>query len=76
MSVSISQEITAIENQIHLTELNAMEANHLRQNYRAIKNQLTDESVAFESILNKLEEKINERESEVSHLEVNNSLNC
>ncbi|KAK7580718.1 hypothetical protein V9T40_001347 [Parthenolecanium corni] len=65
----INQTIPSLENQIHKVEINIMEVEHLRKKYRTIKSQLVDESVGFESTLRKLEEKIYQQETEISHLQ-------
>lgn len=69
--VYLFKTVSLLENQIHQVEINIMEVKHLRKKYRMIKSQLVDESVAFESILKKLEEQISKQENEISRLHVN-----
>lgn len=47
-----------------------MEASHVTRKYRSIRNRLLDDSVVFDSTLNKLEKTIKTQQREIQRLEV------
>jgi hypothetical protein len=50
--------------------MNLMEAEHIKKKYQIIQSSLQEDSVTFESSLQKIEEAIRKQESEVRHLKV------
>ncbi|XP_068082941.1 golgin subfamily A member 6-like protein 26 [Anabrus simplex] len=64
-----NQRICSLENQIHRVEMNMMEAEHVKKKYRSIRSDLLDDSVEFESSLEKIEQMIQNQEKEIIHLE-------
>lgn len=63
------QLITRLENEIHKTEVQWNEAEHIRKKYRSIKNSLMMDSERFESTLLKMEAAIREQQQEINKLE-------
>ncbi|XP_054272979.1 outer dynein arm-docking complex subunit 3 [Macrosteles quadrilineatus] len=66
------KQVSVLENNIHKVEMNMMEAEHMRKKYRAIRASLLEDSVLFESTLNKLEHNIMKQETEIRHLQAIN----
>lgn len=62
------QLITRLENEIHKTEVQWTEAEHIRKKYRAIKSSLMMDSEKFESTLLQLEHAIREQQQEINQL--------
>lgn len=62
-----------LENEIHRTSVQWMEAEHIRKKYRAIKSSLLSDSEKFESSLIELEESIHEQQAEINRLQEINS---
>lgn len=50
--------------------MSRMEASHVTRKYRSIRNRLLDDSVVFDSTLNKLEKTIKTQQREIQRLEV------
>lgn len=48
-----------------------MEASHVTRKYRSIRNRLLEDSVMFDSTLNRLEQTIRTQQREIQRLEVN-----
>ena len=63
------QLITRLENEIHKTEVQWNEAEHIRKKYRSIKNSLMMDSEKFESTLLKMEAAIREQQQEINKLQ-------
>lgn len=61
--------VTRLENEIHKTEVQWNEAEHIRKKYRAIKSSLMQDSEKFESTLLKLEVSISEQQAEIKKLQ-------
>ncbi|CAO1412563.1 unnamed protein product [Diamesa serratosioi] len=60
--------ITRLENEIHKTEVQWTEAEHIRKKYRSIKSSLMMDSEKFESTLLQLEHAIREQQHEINQL--------
>lgn len=60
--------ITRLENEIHKTEVQFNEAEHIRKKYKAIKSSLMQDSERFERTLKELEEAIKEQQAEIYKL--------
>lgn len=67
------QRVCELENQIHHTELNAMEAETVRRKYRSIRSGLLNDSVRFEVALSQVEGDIRKQEAEIKRLQVGTS---
>lgn len=63
------KQITHLENEIHRTSVQWMEAEHIRKKYRGIKASLMNDSEKFESSLLDLERAIMEQQAEINKLE-------
>ncbi|CAB3368711.1 Hypothetical predicted protein [Cloeon dipterum] len=63
------QRISELENKIHHTELNAMEAETVRRKYTSIKSNLLNDSVKYEASLQKLESEIKSQSDEIDKLQ-------
>lgn len=63
------QLVTRLENEIHKTEVQWNEGEHIRKKYRAIKSSLMQDSEKFESTLLKLEVAISEQQAEIKKLQ-------
>uniref|UniRef100_A0A8D9BPD0 Coiled-coil domain-containing protein 151 n=4 Tax=Cacopsylla melanoneura TaxID=428564 RepID=A0A8D9BPD0_9HEMI len=63
-----NQVISSLENRTHQISMSMMEAEHLRKKYRTIRAGLMQDSVQFESSLDKLEQEIFKQEAEIKHL--------
>jgi len=50
--------------------MSRMEASHVTRKYRSIRNRLLEDSVVFDSTLNKLEKTIKTQQREIQRLEV------
>ncbi|XP_065074952.1 outer dynein arm-docking complex subunit 3 [Ochlerotatus camptorhynchus] len=61
--------ITHLENEIHRTSVQWMEAEHIRKKYRGIKLSLMRDAEKFESSLLELEQAITEQQAEITKLE-------
>ncbi|XP_058443406.1 outer dynein arm-docking complex subunit 3 [Malaya genurostris] len=61
--------ITHLENEIHRTSVQWMEAEHIRKKYRGIKSSLMRDAEKFESSLLDLEVAITEQQAEITKLE-------
>ncbi|XP_035892257.1 coiled-coil domain-containing protein 151 [Anopheles stephensi] len=61
--------ITRLENEIHRTTVQWMEAEHIRKKYRGIKSSLMRDAEKFESSLLELEQAITEQQAEINKLE-------
>ncbi|XP_055585634.1 outer dynein arm-docking complex subunit 3 [Uranotaenia lowii] len=61
--------ITHLENEIHRTSVQWMEAEHIRKKYRGIKASLMRDAEKFESSLLELEQAITEQGAEITKLE-------
>ncbi|XP_058816922.1 outer dynein arm-docking complex subunit 3 [Topomyia yanbarensis] len=61
--------ITHLENEIHRTSVQWMEAEHIRKKYRGIKSSLMRDAERFESSLLDLEVAITEQQAEITKLE-------
>ncbi|XP_058063899.1 outer dynein arm-docking complex subunit 3 [Anopheles bellator] len=61
--------ITRLENEIHRTTVQWMEAEHIRKKYRGIKSSLMHDAEKFESSLLELENAITEQQAEINKLE-------
>ncbi|XP_035789301.1 coiled-coil domain-containing protein 151-like [Anopheles albimanus] len=61
--------ITRLENEIHRTTVQWMEAEHIRKKYRGIKSSLMHDAEKFESSLLDLEHAITEQQAEINKLE-------
>ncbi|KAL1395705.1 hypothetical protein pipiens_011055 [Culex pipiens pipiens] len=61
--------ITHLENEIHRTSVQWMEAEHIRKKYRGIKFSLMRDAEKFESSLLELEQAITEQQAEITKLE-------
>lgn len=66
---STRKQITHLENEIHRTSVQWMEAEHIRKKYRGIKASLMNDSEKFESSLLELEQAIMEQQAEINKLE-------
>lgn len=66
---STRKQITHLENEIHRTSVQWMEAEHIRKKYRGIKSALMNDSEKFESSLLELEQAIMEQQAEINKLE-------
>lgn len=66
---STRKQITHLENEIHRTSVQWMEAEHIRKKYRGIKSSLMNDSEKFESSLLELEQAIMEQQAEINKLE-------
>lgn len=66
---STRKQITHLENEIHRTSVQWMEAEHIRKKYRGIKAALMNDSEKFESSLLELEQAIMEQQAEINKLE-------
>lgn len=65
-----------MENEIHRTSVQWMEAEHIRKKYRAIKSSLMNDSEKFESSLLELEQAISDQEIEINKLKVEKNNIC
>jgi coiled-coil domain-containing protein 151 len=63
------QLITRLENEIHKTEVQWNEAEHIRKKYRSIKNSLMNDSEKFESTLLEMEAAIRDQQQEINKLQ-------
>jgi len=59
-----------LENKIHHTELNAMEAETVRRKYSSIKSNLMEDAVKYEASLLKVEAHIKLQCEEIAKLQV------
>lgn len=62
--------ICHLENEIHRTSVQWMEAEHIRKKYRAIKASLMNDSEKFESSLLELEQALQDQQIEINKLQV------
>lgn len=62
--------ICHLENEIHRTNVQWMEAEHIRKKYRSIKASLMNDSEKFEKSLLELEEAITEQQSDINRMQV------
>lgn len=62
--------ICHLENEIHRTNVQWMEAEHIRKKYRSIKASLLSDSEKFEKSLLELEEAITEQQSDINRMQV------
>lgn len=60
--------ICHLENEIHRTSVQWMEAEHIRKKYRSIRSSLMADSENFESSLAELEQSLQVQETELEHL--------
>lgn len=65
-----AQTLSTLENRSHQIEMSRMEASHVTRKYRSIRNRLLEDSVVFDSTLNKLEKTIKMQQCEIQRLEV------
>lgn len=59
-----------MENQIHRTNVQWMEAEHIRKKYRSIEASLMNDAERFERSLKELEVALNEQQQEINRLQV------
>ncbi|KAE9523802.1 hypothetical protein AGLY_015690 [Aphis glycines] len=64
-----TKTLSALENRSHQIEMSRMEASHVTRKYRSIRNRLLEDSVVFDSTLNKLEKTIKTQQREIQRLE-------
>lgn len=62
--------MSTLENKIHHTELNAMEAETIRRKYSSIKSNLMEDAVKYEASLLKVEADIKAQSEEIEKLQV------
>lgn len=62
--------MSTLENKIHHTELNAMEAETIRRKYSSIKSNLMEDAVKYEASLLKVEADIKAQAEEIEKLQV------
>uniref|UniRef100_A0A2S2PY17 Coiled-coil domain-containing protein n=1 Tax=Sipha flava TaxID=143950 RepID=A0A2S2PY17_9HEMI len=68
--LNTAKTLSVLENRSHQIEMSRMEASHVTRKYRSIRNRLLEDSVVFESTLNKLEKTIKIQQCEIQRLEV------
>ncbi|VVC33810.1 Hypothetical protein CINCED_3A011932 [Cinara cedri] len=61
--------LSALENRSHQIEMSRMEASHVTRKYRSIRSRLLEDSVVFDSTLDKLEKTIKIQQREIQRLE-------
>ncbi|XP_050441686.1 outer dynein arm-docking complex subunit 3 [Adelges cooleyi] len=64
-----AKSLSALENRSHQVDMSRMEASHVTRKYRSIKNQLLQDSVVFDSTLDKLEKSLDEQQREIQRLQ-------
>lgn len=62
--------MSTLENKIHHTELNAMEAETIRRKYSSIRSNLMEDAVKFEASLLKVEADIKAQGEDIEKLQV------
>ncbi|XP_050547095.1 outer dynein arm-docking complex subunit 3-like [Daktulosphaira vitifoliae] len=67
--LNTAKSLSVLENRSHQVDMSRMEASHVTRKYRSIRNQLLDDSVLFDSILDKLEKSIANQQKEIHRLE-------
>lgn len=60
-----------MENEIHRTNVQWMEAEHIRKKYRSIEASLMNDAERFERSLRELETALTEQQAEIDRLQVN-----
>lgn len=63
--------ICHLENEIHRTNVQWMEAEHIRKKYKSIRASLMADSEKFEKSLIELEESITEQQADINRMQVN-----
>ncbi|XP_037954603.1 centrosome-associated protein CEP250 [Teleopsis dalmanni] len=61
--------VCKLENEIHRTKVQWMEAEHIRKKYRSIQSSLNNDSERFERSLRELEIKLSEQQTEINQLQ-------
>lgn len=64
--------ICHLENEIHRTNVQAMEAEHIKKKYLSIKGSLSDDSEKFERAIREFNESFAEQQREIDKLQVMN----
>jgi len=64
--------MSTLENKIHHTELNAMEAETIRRKYFSIRSNLMEDAVKYEASLLKVEADIKAQGEDIEKLQVKN----
>lgn len=67
--------ICHLENEIHRTNVQWMEAEHIRKKYRSIRATLSADSEKFEKSLLELEKAITEQQTDINRMQVHHGLN-
>lgn len=62
--------MSTLENKIHHTEMNAMEAETIRRKYSSIKSNLMEDAVKYEASLLKVEADIKAQGEDIEKLQV------
>lgn len=68
----VRKRICHLENEIHKTNVQWMEAEHIRKKYKSIKATLTSDSDNFEKSLLELEESLKEQQIDINRMQVFN----